>query len=517
MTAKSTLEIEGNFLTHPFAELLVEIGEARLTGSLRVSDESKKCVVYFKTGRIVFAVSNARSARLFARLLAADRLKKEDLGKIPNFQNDIELVAFLQDAGFITNADRGRIFSDQIESIIVDLLSWTSGKWTFTSLARVRDGLEFEVDIRPLLLDYGRALPVEEVLIRFRSMDESFGAISGAAASGLSLRPEEGFLLSRADQGANTAADIAKIAAMPETKALHVVYTLWLAGLLNRRDWQPALSEEAISVMKMARLELKKEARTFGVAVEAPGTTATEISEPAAPEPEPPKEKPLTVDEYLARVEPAATYYDVLGIDIKATIPEIKQAYFSLAKMFHPDRYHAEGGSIFQRVQHAFTELTQAHETLKVNETRDLYDYRKRKELIARQERRPTDPSSGTGRDSSEAADHFEQGFDLLSEDKFEAALPFLARAANYSPKTARYRAYYGKALSADEAQRFRAESEIQAAIKLEPENAEFRLLLAEFFLKYNLNKRAEGELNRLLAIFPSNRQAREMLERIPK
>src|SRR5439155_22722456 len=105
MTAKSALEIEGTFLTHPFAELLVEIGSARLTGSLRVSDKGRKCIVYFKSGRVVFAVSNARAARLFARMLAREKLSKDDLAKIPNFQNDIEFTAFLQDSGFLSQAD----------------------------------------------------------------------------------------------------------------------------------------------------------------------------------------------------------------------------------------------------------------------------------------------------------------------------------------------------------------------------------------------------------------------------
>jgi predicted Zn-dependent protease len=52
----------------------------------------------------------------------------------------------------------------------------------------------------------------------------------------------------------------------------------------------------------------------------------------------------------------------------------------------------------------------------------------------------------------------------------------------------------------------------MQAAVRLEPNNATFRLLLAEFFIQYNLVKRAEGELTRLLAAFPDNREARVLL-----
>ena len=103
----------------------------------------------------------------------------------------------------------------------------------------------------------------------------------------------------------------------------------------------------------------------------------------------------------------------------------------------------------------------------------------------------------------------------MLMDNEIDEALPFLARAVHFAPKNARYRAYYGKALSADEKQRHKAEAEIQAALKIDPNNPTFRILLAEFYIQFNVLKRAEGELTRLLAMFPSNREARELLDRI--
>lgn len=100
-------------------------------------------------------------------------------------------------------------------------------------------------------------------------------------------------------------------------------------------------------------------------------------------------------------------------------------------------------------------------------------------------------------------------------EEEYESALPYLTRAVSMAPNNARYHAYYGKVLSADRSLKFKAEAEIQTAIKLEPENPTFRLLLAEFFIDHNLLKRAEGELNRLIANFPDNSEARAMLDRL--
>ena len=382
MTPQSELEIKGNFLTHPFAELLAEIGQARVSGSLRVSNKDRKCVLYVKNGDVIFAASNARSSRLFDILIRRGRLTKADLGQIPNFSNDLEFAAFLEDKKFLTKAECDRLFGEQIEGVIVDILAWPEGDWDFSSLKRVRDGLAFEVNAKRLLLDYGRCLPTDAVLGRFRSLDERFHR-STAPDLGLNLTTDEAFVLSRTGEDQHTVADIASVSAMTEANALHAIYTLWLGGLIVRDDWQPAFSKTTIAAMHGAKLELKKEAkRPVGPTLPV---------QAAAPEivPELPKEPEivLTLDEYLGQVENAVTYYELLGIAPKADLIEIKRAYFGLARMFHPDRYHSEGGENLRRIQKAFTEMAQAHETLKSPENREIYDYRMRKELAEREKR----------------------------------------------------------------------------------------------------------------------------------
>jgi len=509
MTPQTELEISGSFFAHPFAELVTEIAAARLNGSLRVSAGDKKCIVYFKAGRVVFAVSNARSSRLFDILLRREKMNKDDLAQIPNFTNDLEFAAFLQDKNFLTKSECDRLFSEQIEGIIVDVLSWPNGEWTFSSLARIRDGLAFEVDTTRLLVDFARCMPVEKMLGRFRSLDESFGR-SLAVETSVALKPDEAFVLSRADEGALTATDLVSVAAMSESSALHAIYTLWLGGLLVRNDWQPAFPKASIAAMRGAKLELKKEAiMPVGSAPEKVETPVTPVVQTPQPEPA----AVITLEEYLERVEKAETHYDILGVDPKSDIDELKRAYFSLAKMFHPDKYHSVGGETLRRIQSAFTELAQAHETLKNTESREVYDYRMRKELADRDKRQAAGNTGNASFQIEQAAENFERGFTLLMDNQPEASLQFLARAVHFAPKNARYHAYYGKALSADATQRHKAESEMQAALKLDPNNPTFRILLAEFFIQFNLRKRAEGELTRLLAVFPSNREARELLD----
>lgn len=503
---QTDLEINGTFYAHPLAELIAEIMQARLNGSLRGTDKEKKWVMYFKGGRVVFAVSNARAARLFEMLMRRNRLTKKDISQIPNFSNDFELAAYLESKKLLTKTDCDQLFTDQIQGIMIDALSWTTGDWTFSSLARVRDGLAFEINTRQLLIDYARCLLVDTVLGRFRSFDENFTR-SDVPATDVSLDADVAFVLSRAEETPLTAADLVKVAAITEARALHAIYILWIAGLLRRKNWQAAFDGNQIAAMKGARLELKREAKLPNVP-QPVAETPKEQPEITVPEKE--TEATISVEEYLEQVENAETFYDILGVDQNAEIEDLKRAYFGLARNFHPDRFHAEGGELLIRIQQAFTELAQAHETLKNEASREMYDYRMRKELAEREKRR----ESGGEHDVKleQADEHFERGLSLLMDDELERALPFLARAVHFAPKVARYHAYYGKALSSEEKQQHKAESEIQAAIRIEPNNATFRILLAEFFIQNNLLKRAEGELNRLLAIFPGHREAVDLL-----
>jgi len=510
MTPQNELEIQGNFFAHPFAELAAEIRQNGLTGSLRASYKETKTVTYFKDGNIVFAVSNRREARLFDILLRRNRLSKDEITAIPNFANDLEFAASIQKKGLLDKAEVDDLFVVQIEDIIVDALTWQSGEWTFSSLMRIREGLSFNVDAPKLLIDYGRCLTPENTLMRFRSMEERF-VPSGREAAGLSLIPEEIFVLSRITEPLPAAA-IVKLARIPDAKTLNALYTLWMAGMVYRINWVPAFSETQVEAMRGARLELKREAKV-SEEVEAgaePETPAAETEEEQV------AEFTMTRDQYLEQVENAATFYDVLGVSHQADADELKRAYFQLARNFHPDRYHAEGGDMLKRMQNAFTELAQAHETLKNPELREVYDYKARKELTTRE--KSTNKTGDIDRgilDQERGADNFETGFSLLMDGEPEEAAAFLARAVHFVPKNPRYRAYYGKALASDKAHRHKAESELQAAITLDPDNLNYKLMLVEFFIQFNLLKRAEGELTRLLAAYPSNREALAMLEKL--
>src|SRR5215213_7296936 len=97
MSSAKILEINGNLMAHPPAELLVEILQARLDGSLRLSHHNSKTIIYVRDGEIVFAVSNQRQHRIFELLLQTAAITKQQLVEIPEFTNDLALAKALSE------------------------------------------------------------------------------------------------------------------------------------------------------------------------------------------------------------------------------------------------------------------------------------------------------------------------------------------------------------------------------------------------------------------------------------
>ncbi len=516
MSSQTNLEIKGNLQDHPLAELLLEVSETNLSGSIRVAKGEQKVVVYLNEGAVVFAVSNMRQHRLAAMVKESRKVSPEKIASLPKYANDLDFAKALVKKQLLTKVQKDELCVGQIKEIFRTVFAWKDGSWTFSSLARIREDIHFQVDLRPLLLNYARNLSRASIVRRFRSLQESFRVKPHQPE--IDFQPQEAFVLSRFEDEALSVEQVRSLSGLSDFETLHIIYTLWLAGLLWRQGWNTAFTARAVSEILAAKIRKKQSA--------APEPEAEEILESEPPvEIEIPEESPeiieeavpdiLTLDEYLAQNEAATNHYATLGVALKAPIAEIKKSYFAFAKQFHPDLFHrnAEPG-VHRRIQTAFSKVAQAYDTLRDADSREVYDFKLRKELVYL-ETSVSDGTSGEKTDTigyaRQAAEFFEHGFTLLMEEYYEDALPYLARAVHFAGENARYRAFYGKALAYED--KHKGEAEIQAAIKLDPENPIYRLILAEFFVENNLPKRAEGELKRLLAIAPDNLDAQRLLD----
>ena len=83
------------------------------------------------------------------------------------------------------------------------------------------------------------------------------------------------------------------------------------------------------------------------------------------------------------------------------------------------------------------------------------------------------------------------------------------------APQEPRYRAYYGRALAADKQTQRVAETEFQAAIKLDSSNATYRVMLGELYSELGFIRRAQTEVQRALTIDPNNVAGQALLRKL--
>jgi len=517
MTQQKQLELRGDLAKYPLGELIVEIAQVKLSGSLRLSGGDQKTIIYFDSGRFTYAVSNSKALRFFNILLEQKKIDQPTLALHPTFSNDLELTRSLQVSGTFTEADLKELTTLQIDSVLIDALLWTKGDWAFDPAARLRSDMKYEAHVNRLLIDYARCVPTDQLHERFRSVQEGFSPIPNAPEIAY-LQAHESYVLSIFHSDTLTIDKLRAMCSLPEGGLMQSLYTLWLGGVLHRHDWNSAFSASKIGEIQHARLVSVKPAKNLAALPQAdpekPVAAEVPAEEPNAPAA---LEISITVTEYLKQVEGSKTHYDTLGIANDAEIGHIKQTYFALAKLFHPDKFHRETDAMQRRIQTAFTELSHAYETLKDTEAREAYNFKTKKEMVARDKRKAEGHAEPEKKDvrGETALQAFEQGLQLLNNEEYEQAAMLLGRAVHYSPENAQFHAYFGQALSFLERQEHKAEGEFQAAIKLDPSNAKIRMMLIDFFIDMEMTKRAVGELNRFLKISPGNSDATRRLAKL--
>lgn len=519
MNSIKNLELNGRLRNHSLAELIIEIAKANLNGSLRLENAERKAVFYFDGGELVFAASNARQHRLFEILLRENKITKAQLTAIKDFTNDLELKEALAAQNIFSKAEVDALLTAQITEILQTALNWLDGEWIFSPLVRIRNNVRYRIDLRSLLFDHARNLPDAVFINKFKSLDERF-ILKPAAPANISLLPQEAFVLSRFDRGFLTIDQIINLSGLSETQTFRTLYTLWLGGFLIRQDWNAVFTDEKTYAIQSAKLTLKKEQPARQPAGDMARFRAAQPSENKTVENTEEieqQEEGVSLEKYLEQVENADSHYETLGISMQASSADVKAAYFALAKRFHPDLYQRKvNAEEHARIQQVFTELAHAYDVLRTQDSREVYDYKLRKRLEAgsiKTKKASASPVGSKQTQIEQAADNFEQGFTYLVQEDFEQAIPYLARAVHLAADNARYHAYYGKALASDQKTFRQAETELQAAIKLEGDNTEYRYMLAELYVNIGLIKRAEGELNRLLAIKPNHNEARSLLD----
>lgn len=491
--------MNGQLSEHPLGELIREISNKNLSGRLRLQHDRVVIVAYFEDGVFLYAAANVRALRLGEYLLKKNLVSEEQLARIGGRKSDLQLAAALTNQKVAdTNTVKALHLKQQADILRLALL-WIDGTWEFDHRSHLNEKVDSKVNVQDLFLEAGRRMPLQFAASRFRNEHELI-SLNENAANANRLEPREGFILSRLERP-TPLNELLALSGLRDDDALRIIYSLALAGYVTRENWKNAFRGTAPSPRATEVETVVDDARK-------PLDTAKEFK----------------IADFLAKVEGATTHYEVLSVAEDASASDIKNSYYDIARRYHPDRFRRDyDASLHARVESVFARVTQAYETLGDTGPRAAYDSNlaARKNITPLSAPKPEPPAPIRNGQSDKVSPRtpeqvelqFKEGLAALQRGQTNEAIGIFASVSKFAPNDARYRAFHGRALAANENTRRRAEGELRAALKIEPENPDYRTMLAELYRDLGFARRARAEVERALAATPNHQGARKLLE----
>jgi len=198
-------------------------------------------------------------------------------------------------------------------------------------------------------------------------------------------------------------------------------------------------------------------------------------------------------------------YYQILDISRSASVFEAKEAYFQLARKYHPDLLQRDlskdnkkmAGEIFDRINKAF-------QTISNENRRRIYD--------AQIDSMNSDKKNVTAL----AQVKFQKGKALYIQGRYEEALSHLTEAVKLRGNNAKYFSILAKTESKIPYYRRQAEQDFLKAIQIEPWNPDFHVALGLFYKNEGLKIKAVRQFEKAVKIDPAHQQALLELGRKP-
>lgn len=442
------------------------------TGRLAVRKKETEKYFFFYEGKPFKVKTNVKSERLGEILFKTQKIKAETFHRIDDYiTSDQPLGETLKKTGVITENDLKEALAFQIREALLNVFACFDAEISFQEKKDLNPPVEFPpVDV-PFLIDYGiRRMKYEASLTRFFSGKK---VVLKNKKYEHYLTDEEKILLDRF-----STAQIIDRMAIPSRfsnesyfKALFLFYCLDMIEVSSadtsyrKDDFSKEQKEETLSEIE-ARLE--------------------EIRE-------------------LKSTLKNRNYYDILGVSRVATESEIKKAYFTLARKYHPDRFPAGFGNE-GLINEVFDLITTAYRTLIDPDARKRYDAQ------------ITEGPSDSAEDLAKKADiKYRQGRTLFQQGMYEEAIIFLEEAIRLRRNKPDYYLLLAMAESKLPAFKKKAEEDFLKAIELEPWNPEAYLGLGLLYLSEGLEIKAKKYIKKAVEIDPDHHQARAALEKLER
>lgn len=443
---------------------------AKKTGTAVFTRDAAIKKVYVAAGEVVFASSSLNEDRLGEWLVRA--------GTITRQQHDAsaELIStsgkkhgtILVEQGVITPRELVDGVKFQVRQIIISLFSWRSGQYAFD------EGPLPARDIIPLRMSTGNV-----IIEGLRGLDWQVIRASLPPLTTI-IRPaiDPSLLFQQADleqdhqtvlslmDGKKNIEEICALSEIGDFNTLKAVYVLL-----------------ALRMAETGELKTKEEMKFAREAVRE-----TLAAKPAEPD----REQPVTreaLQHAYDRMD-QQDLYELLGVGRNAMPQEIKKAYFTLAKRYHPDRhFSADMSTMKEKLEALFAAIHDAYTTLADRDKRAQFD-----RALARGTpggRRHERARAGRPDNRALARARFEDGMKLFKAGDFWSAEEAFEWAARLDPANAEYEFRRGLNLSRMPRRGHDAEKSLARAIEMAPSNIGYYLELGRFYARLSLKAKA--------------------------
>jgi tetratricopeptide (TPR) repeat protein len=213
----------------------------------------------------------------------------------------------------------------------------------------------------------------------------------------------------------------------------------------------------------------------------------------------------------------AGTHYQILGIERDATEAQVKEAYFRMAKRFHPDVHHDEAlQDLRDKLEAVFIRLGEAYEVLRNPRVRMSYERQLgpvpgRADAAAETPAVKEDPKA-LERQAEEA---IRRAARSVSEEKYWEAIQLLetsvGRVEGKTKQTGRV--LLARAYAKNPNWVKQGEELLLTVIREDPQNVDAHFHLAAIYRAGSLKSRAQATLRRVLELEPEHEEARLQLE----
>jgi len=510
-----------------------ELYVGRKSGMLTFHRNDERRALRFRWGHIVHADTNVREDRMGEVLVRQGRLTAADLKRATGFvlRDRKRLGQVLLEQGMLAGEAIEDAVALHVREILSKVFAWSEGTYEFAPEDDVAS-MESEVTLKNstgnLILEAARSVADPDV-VRYYLGD--IDRILGLAADPLlrfqriTLTPADGYVLSRVD-GTLSAREVVAMIPMPPEDTHRSLFGLLSTGMVEYLPLpaKPRLAAEPVrvhpvnpgpsapvapppSVPPAPLPPIPIEGDPTDGSIMGRGDSEEELEEREAAPDDP---RRMEILEAFTGLEDA-THFDVLRVSRAATDAEVKEAYFRMAKRFHPDVHHDPAlADLRDKIEAIFMRLAEAYEVLRNPRIRARYESQLRPA--------ETDPKPAPALDAAQearlAALAIRRAARSIAEEKYWEAIqmlePAILRAEGRDRQEGRIllaRAYLRNVNWVKQ-----GEELLLNLLTEDPHNVEAYVLLGQVYRDRGLRARATTMLRKALELAPDRREVREQL-----